>query len=242
MSKIVELFETESARIFRRRPHRHLLFWSKYPRDHLKRVVENIAGGVKLGEIKTPLMITGSNISVGDVYVFKSAYLRDKGHPYVRDGGTPLSEAILASCAAPTFFDPAPVGAALVADGGLWANNPSIIALTEAVSKFDAQVERVHILSIGTGRSTNFYSQRKNWGLLTGWGIQNLVSYIFSLQSQSSTNMSKLILGDRHLRLDPKIENWKLDDTTHLPYLKSQADNDFTSRSEAILNNLRMPK
>ena len=242
MSEVVDLFETESARIFRRRPHRQLLFRSKYSRDRLKRVVKAIVCGVKLGAIKTPLMITGSNISTGGVYVFKSAYLGDMDYPYVRDEDTLLSEAILASCAAPTFFDPAPVRDALVADGGLWANNPSIIALTEAVSKFDAQIERVHILSIGTGRSTNFYSQSKSWGLLTGWGRQKLVSYIFSLQSQASTNMSKLMLGDRHLRLDPEVGDWDLDDTARLPILKSLADSDFTSQSEAILNNLRRPR
>ena len=89
-----------------------------------------------LGEISTPLMITSSDISTGGVHVFKSRYLKDLGEPYVRDGNVALSEAILASCVAPTYFDPMPVGDFLLADGGLWANNPSIIALTEAVSKF----------------------------------------------------------------------------------------------------------
>ena len=242
MSEVVDLFETESERIFRKRFLRNLLIQSKYSRNRLKRMVENVAKDKKLGDIKTPLMITGSNISAGGVYVFKSAYLGDMGYQYVRDGDTLLSDAILASCAAPTFFDPAPVGDTLVADGGLWANNPSIIALVEAVSKFDARIERVHILSIGTGRSTNFYSQNKFWGLLTGWGRQKLVSYVLSLQSQASTNMSKLMLGDRHLRLDPPIDDWALDDTVHLPNLKSLADSDFTLKSEDILNNLRKPK
>ena len=54
--------------------------------------------------------------------------------------------------------------------------------------------------------------------------------------------MSKLILGDRRLRLDPQIDDWALDDTAHLPNLKSLADSDFTNQSEGILNNLRMPK
>ncbi len=243
MSQIVDLFETESERIFRKRWFRRFGYvQSKYSRDHLKSVVENIAGGVKLGDIETPLMITGSDISTGGVYVFKSAYLGDMGYPYVRDGDTLLSEAILASCAAPSYFDPARVGDSLVADGGLWANNPSIIALAEALSKFRAEIERVHILSIGTGRSTKFYSQSKNWGLFTGWGLQKLVSYFFSLQSQASTNMSKLILEDRHLRLDPKIGDWGLDDTAHIPNLKSLANSDFTKQSQAILNMMRRPK
>lgn len=242
MPKIVDLFETESPRIFRRRPFRNFLFKSKYTRDRLTRVVESMAGNAKLGDIKTPLMITGSDISTGGVYVFKSAYLRDRGFRYVRDGDTLLSEAILASCAAPAYFDPARVGDALVSDGGLWANNPSIIALTEAISKFDAEIESVSILSIGTGRSTNFYSQSKSWGLLTGWGCQKLVSYVLSLQSQASTNMSKLILGERHLRIDPEIENWELDDTANIPTLKSLADRDFTIKSESVLSMLGSPK
>lgn len=54
--------------------------------------------------------------------------------------------------------------------------------------------------------------------------------------------MSKLILGDRHLRLDPEIGDWDLDDAERLPILKSLADSEFASKSEAILNNLRMPK
>ena len=242
MSKVVDLFESESARIFRKRRFRGFGIQSKYSRDRLKRVVENIAGDARLGEIESPLMITGSNISAGGVYVFKSAYLRDTGHEYVRDGETLLSEAILASCAAPAYFDPARVGGSLVADGGLWANNPSIIALAEALSKFRVEVGRVHILSIGTGRSTHFYSQSKLWGLLTGWGRQKLVSYVFSLQSQASANMSKLILDDRYLRLDPEIGDWGLDDATRLETLKSLADSDFTGKSETILNNIRRPE
>ena len=243
MPQIVDLFETESERIFRKRRFSGFgLFQSKYSRNRLKRAVEGVAGDVKLGDIESPLMITGSNISTGGVYVFKSAYLRDMGHQYVRDGETLLSEAILASCAAPSYFDPARVGDSLVADGGLWANNPSIIALAEALAKFRAEIERVHILSIGTGRSTNFYSKSKSWGLFTGWGRQKLVSYFLSLQSQASTNMSKLILEDRHLRLDPEIGDWGLDDAAHIPNMKSLANDDFADQSQAILNTLRRPE
>ena len=38
----------------------------------------------------------------------------------------------------------------LLVDESLWANHPSIIALTEAVSKFNWRIEEVRILSIGT--------------------------------------------------------------------------------------------
>ena len=171
--------------------------------------------------------------------MFKSAYPRALGEPYVRDSDVALSDAILASCAAPTYFDPVPVGAFLLADGGLWANNPSIMALTEAVSKFNRSVEQVRILSVGTGHSANIYSRCRLWGLITGWGREKLVSYVLRLQSEASANMAKLLLGDRYLRLDPEIEAWDLDDTEHLDSLKALATRDFALLSEDIRRNLK---
>ena len=130
----------------------------------------------------------------------------------MRDGKVRLRDAILASCAAPLYFDPRQVGEYLLADGGLWANNPAIIAVTEAMAKFRHPIDKIRVLSGGTGRTASFYTGRGAWGLLTGWGGPKLVSYVLGLQSQASTNTAKLLLGDRHLRLDPEIKSWKLDD------------------------------
>ena len=187
-------------------------------------------------------MIMCSNISTGGVHVFKSRYLKDLGQPYVRDANVDLCDAILASCADPTYFDPVSVGDFLLADGGLWANNPSIMALTEAVSKFGRSVEQVRILSIGTGHSVNLYSRRRRLGLITGWGREKLVSYVLRLQSDASADMAKLLLADRYLRMDPEIEAWDLDDIEHLENLKALATRDFALYSEEIMKNLKKPK
>ena len=242
MSGVVKLFEKESPRIFRRRWLGSFHMRSKYSSRSLEQVIRSCVSDLTLGEISTPLMITGSDISTGGVHVFKSRYLKDLGEPYVRDGDVVLSDAILASCAAPAYFDPVPVGDFLLADGGLWANNPSIIALTEAVSKFRRLVEQVRVLSIGTGHSVNLYSQNRLWGLMTGWGREKLVSYFLRLQSDASANMAKLLLADRYLRLDPEIEAWKLDDIKHLRNLKALATRDFALRSKEVMNNLKRPK
>ena len=242
MAGVVKLFEKESPRIFQRRWLGSFHMRSKYSRRSLEQVIRSCVSNLTLGEISTPLMITGSDISTGGVHVFKSRYLKDLGEPYVRDGDVVLSDAILASCAAPAYFDPVPVGDFLLADGGLWANNPSIIALTEAVSKFRRLVEQVRILSIGTGHSVNLYSQKRLWGLMTGWGREKLVSYFLRLQSDASANMAKLLLADRYLRLDPEIETWKLDDTKHLSNLKALANRDFALHNGAIMKNIRRAK
>lgn len=239
METLVGLFESQADRIFRRRRFSFFPFiGSRYSTHPLDRVIGEYVPEVTLGEVPTPLMITSSDISTGGVHVFKSRYLGDLGEPYMRDGQVRLRDAILASCAAPTYFDPRQVGEYLLADGGLWANNPTIIAVTEAMSKFRRPLGEIRVLSVGTGRAASFYTRSGTWGLLTGWGGPKLVTYVLGLQSQASTNMAKLLLGDRHVRLDPEIKSWELDDIKNLESLKSLADRDFTHYSKAILANL----
>ena len=239
LETVVDLFERHSARIFKKRLFHRGIFRSKYPSGPLREMVQSHFPTVTMGKIPTPLLITSSDISTGGVYVFKSRYMEELGEPYVRDRDIPLHDAILASCAAPTYFDPVQVGRPLLADGGLWANNPSILAVTEAISKFGRSVEQIHILSIGTGHSPNLYRRRRFWGIATGWGRTKLVSYFLDLQSQSSTNMARLILENRYVRLDPDIEDWDLDDTDHLDTLKALADRDFTHACEDIMRSMR---
>ena len=152
MAEIVELFETEGPHIFRRRWYRIPLFLSKYPSEQLAQIIAKHIPATPLGEIATPLMITSSEITKSEVHIFRSDY----GHRYSE--GTPptdkkvcLRDAILASCAAPTFFAPKSVDNLLLADGCLWANNPSTIAATEALSVFRKEAQAVRMLSVGTG-------------------------------------------------------------------------------------------
>ena len=239
METLVGLFESHADRIFKKR--RFSLFplmRSRYSTHPLDGVIGEYLPEVTMGEVPTPLMITSSDVSTGGVHVFKSRYLEELGEPYMRDGKVRLRDAILASCAAPLYFDPRRVGEYLLADGGLWANNPTIIAVTEAMSKFRRPLGDIRVLSVGTGRTASFYTRSRAWGLLTGWSGPKLVTYVLGLQSQASTNMAKLLLGDRHVRLDPEIKSWKLDDIKSMESLKALADRDFTHNSKAILANL----
>ena len=240
MVTLVDLFESESGRIFRGRAFSFFPFLrSRYSTHPLDRAIGEYLPEVTMGEVPTPLMIPSSDITTGGVHVFKSRYLEDLGEPYLRDGQVRLRDAILASCAAPTYFDPRQVGEYLLADGGLWANNPSIIAVTEAMSKFRLPLGKIRVLSVGTGRSSNFYTQNGAWGLLTGWGGQKLVSYVLRLQSDAWANMARLLLADRYLRIDPEIEAWDLDNIEHLDNLKALAARDFTLLGGTIMDHLK---
>ena len=245
MKDIVSLFEIDSPRIFRKLPFltkASMFVCSRYSNNHLANVLESYLQDTTLADVSTPLMIPSADISSDGVHIFKSRFLNELGESYTRDGEVLLKDAILASCAAPTYFDPQPVGPYLLVDGGLWANNPSIIALTEAMSKFNKQPEQIKVLSIGTGHTKKMYTKRRHWGLLTGWGRDKLISYTLGIQAQASRNIAKLILKDGYLRLDPEIDTWELDDSKCLGNLKALTDRDFTYNSEAIVNHLRTPK
>ncbi|MDD9973730.1 MAG: CBASS cGAMP-activated phospholipase [Candidatus Poribacteria bacterium] len=235
MTDIVQLFETETPYIFRRRWYRIPLFLSKYPSEQLAQVIAKHIPATLLGEIATPLMITSSEIAKSEVHIFRSNYgSRDSEGTPPTSKEVCLREAILASCAAPTFFAPKSVDDLLLADGCLWANNPSTIAATEALSVFRKEARKIRMLSIGTGHSTNMYRQRRGWGFITGWGGAKLTSYVMTLQAQASAHIAKLLLKGNYLRINPEIDRWEIDTLTRLDDLKSLAERDFEKYAAEI--------
>lgn len=94
--------------------------------------------------------------------------------------GLTLTDAALATSATPTYFAPHhvptcdnPNGFYTLVDGGLYANNPSHLAVLEAqISKKKQQqvlnMDDVLLVSLGTGSLTSVYPYNdvKNWGLL----------------------------------------------------------------------------
>ncbi len=234
MADIVELFETETPHIFRRRWYRIPLFLSKYPSEKLAQILATHLPATPLGEIATPLMITSSEISKSNVHIFRSNYGSRDSESVPTDKEVSLRDAILASCAAPTFFAPKSMDNALLADGGLWANNPSTIAFTEALSAFEKDTREIRILSVGTGHSVNMYRNRRGWGFLTGWGGAKLTSYVMTLQSQASADIGQRLLKQNYLRINAEIDFWELDTLTQLDNLKVLAERDFEKNAEGI--------
>src|SRR5258708_24395047 len=57
----------------------------------------------------------------------------------------------LATAAAPTYFRPHRDGGYTFVDGGVWANNPTMIGVTEALTSFNVCRARVRVLSLGCG-------------------------------------------------------------------------------------------
>ncbi len=234
MDEIVELFETEAPDIFRKRWYRNPLFFSKYSNEKLAQIIAKHIPAKSLSEISTPLMITSSEITKSEMHIFRSNYIKKLEESDYSDGDVCLRDAIVASCAVPTFFAPKQVKSHLLADGGLWANNPSIAAYAEALTNFGKEPTQVKIISIGTGHSASMYRNKRGWGFLSGWGGVKIVSYVMTLQSHTSANLARLLLKENYLRIDPAIDFWDLDTIRQLANLQSMASRDFAEHASEI--------
>lgn len=235
-SDIVDLYTKHGNKIFKKKSQFCFLkgWWkSMYDNSYLSNLLEEIFKDKKLGSITKPLLLPSTDIINGGVHVFKSNY----SETFVRDRNVLIKDAILASCAAPAYFNPHKIENYLLADGGLWANNPALAAVIDAQKRLHINSENIKILTLGTGHSKKSYkSQTKNWGLFTGWRGTNFIDFILSLQSQSIMNYLNLNLESKQiLRIDFESDgSLPLDDTSCLGELISKADRDYTHHADKI--------
>lgn len=233
LARLVEDYHENAPKIFQKRFSFCGLWHSKYNSKILEEFLLNRLGDIKLGEIEKPLILNATNASIGDVYIFKSSYQKkQRGEDYVRDGNIPLFKAVLASCAAPIYFDPVNIDGTLVCDGGIWANNPSLVAYTDARKNFPAK--KIKILSLGTGETRKIYLPSKRWGYLSGWKKDNLVDFAMLCQTIFPQKVLELLYHDDILRINPEIEDYKLDDCRNVPKLIELAKGEFTKHASEI--------
>ena len=242
-SEVRDLYKKHGHDIFKKSIAPRLgLFASKYQNAGLRSILVSFFGKTTLGEIETPLIIPATDIGNGCVHVFKSTYHNE----FFRDKGILVSDAVLASCSAPMFFPPTLTtgdNPYLLADGGLWANSPSLVAAIDAKKRLNAKLEDLRILSIGTGKANQFYPIKNfkkhrflGWGFATKWGRGKIIEMLFNLQSQNANNMLGLLLErEQILRLNFESDKkLPLDAPDEFDDLITRADREFTHSSAMI--------
>jgi predicted acylesterase/phospholipase RssA len=121
-------------------------------RDELAKIFGSATLGSVYQHRKVALCIPSVSLLRETPRVFKTAHLSSE---HFRDDDIPLVEACLATAAAPVFLPLARVAERtsaepdVYADGGLWMNNPTIVALLEALTMTPTEQE-IQIISVGT--------------------------------------------------------------------------------------------
>ncbi|OGW68749.1 MAG: hypothetical protein A2036_02120 [Omnitrophica bacterium GWA2_50_21] len=184
----------------------------------------------KMKDALTRLCIAAIDITNGRVVVYKSPHsvIYPTEQKMFADSEKEMWQVALATSAAPTFFPTVKILGAYCVDGGIWANNPSLVGLTEAIrSGFER--DEINILSIGTGSAVFQIEEKraKRMNLLR-WGFgKGLVELAFEAQSQSVHNQVRgLLREDKYLRVQHDFKsNIGLDDVSRINDLKAAAYN-----------------
>jgi len=187
-------------------------FRFRYDRKALMSILQEKLGDRKFGESRNRLCIPSFEGRHGEVYIFKTPH-----HPdYGADAFEKMTKVAAATAAAPTFFQPLEDGGYTFVDGGVWANNPIMIALVDALTCFDVPRERVRILSLGCGDDAYVVDRPKIVaGGLFAW--RDIIDAAMRLQSLNALGQAGLLIGaDRVFRADAPAtkEKIEMDDWT----------------------------
>lgn len=223
--EIYQLYLDNAQKIF---GNKKSLLWgqimnSAHERDFLEKLVRkkfkeaNNGEEPRLNDCKTDVCIPIYDLIRGNPSVLKTKY-----HPtFERDYHIPAYQVAMATSAAPTYFSPYTTDYIDLngtkknfvnkVDGGVMANNPTLVALLEALKAFKVDISDLEILSLGTGyKKFTDGNSRKKWGLHY-WMMKNkrkrLIELFMQSQSQLVANyVSQLYQGiDKSERDNPNF-------------------------------------
>jgi len=178
-----------------------------YDREALKRILVETFQEKKFGSAETRLCIPSFDGTHGEVAVFKTPHHAD----FKKDAYMSMVDVACATAAAPTFFRPYKSGGYTFVDGGVWANNPIMIGLVDALSCFNVQPQRVSILSISCGDAPYIIENKHiEWGGLFQW--RKIMNASMHLQSLNARGQAGLLIGaDKITRLSPRPPQKKIE-------------------------------
>jgi uncharacterized protein len=105
-----------------------------------------------------------------------------------------MVDVALATSAAPTFLPAARVDGHRLVDGGTWANNPSVVAITEAVSLLGVPLDAIRILNVGTTDEVIDHPKKLDNGGLAAWA-PHAVRLVLTASSRGAQGTAEHVAG-----------------------------------------------
>jgi predicted acylesterase/phospholipase RssA len=148
-AEVVKFYVVDGPNIFKRRlAHRFGLLGSKYNGATLRAALDARFANRLFTQCVVPVAVTTTNVETLKAVVLRSGDGSFTGHAAV---------AAYCSAAAPTYFDPyKDSNGSYYVDGGLYANNPAIVALHEASQLLKVSTKsgsKVSLLDLGCPRA-----------------------------------------------------------------------------------------
>ena len=161
-NKISEFYEQYGKQIFPRRTKlggliRQTFWQGKYSDEPLRAALRSIFEEKKIAEAQNLLCIPSYTITDARPWVFKYDHREGK---LDRDNKALCVDVALATSAAPTYFPLAEISyydKKQFIDGGVWANNPTMVGVLEALTYFvgeGKEFDSIEVLSISSLNNT----------------------------------------------------------------------------------------
>lgn len=179
-------------------------FYRKFSSKNLIKALQNCFKDKRFGDSQKRLVIPSYNLGEDDVYIFRTPH-----HQRLkRDYKVPAWKVALATSSAPTYFPCSrEVNKGRLIDGGVWANNPTMVGIIEAYGTLKVPLDVIRVFSIGTSDCIAYRRNRLNYGgkFAWAWG-SSVIDVIMRGQSIGINNQATFLLGKENiLRLDPRV-------------------------------------
>jgi len=205
--EIVEFYLREGPNIFPRRgAFGPFSQWMrpKFSAEPLIAALKSALGERRFGESKKRLVIPSYSLGEDDVYIFRTPH-----HERLRrDFKVPAWKVALATASAPTYFPcTREVDNVRLIDGGVWANNPTMVALAESHGTLNVPLSSTWTLSLGTTDVVSARPASLDSGGVLAWARGgNALEIVLRGQTIAATNQARFLLGNRQFeRLNPAV-------------------------------------
>jgi predicted acylesterase/phospholipase RssA len=224
-SQIVDFYSELGPRVFPDAGKRRLvrrLRSPRYDQQPLRDALRDVFGDRRLGDAERMLVIPSYDIDSRQVHLFRTPH----SARLTRDLNIPMVDVALATTAAPTFLPSALVDNVHLVDGGVWANNPTMVAVTEAGGELQLDLATVRVLSLGTTSEVKPVPDKLAAGGLCAWGAEAAQLFL-DAQAQTAFNQAAHLLGKEDVvRVDPHVAEGEFRlDLAHPEKLRGKAAN-----------------
>lgn len=207
-AEAVDAYKSHGKEIFHRSLLQSLLnplnlLRPKYPLAQLRKVLEirTVLGAGRLEDARTGVLIASYDLSVPGPRLFTRWGAPGAGTTPAAPEET-MVQAGLATAAAPTYFDPEKLGVSRLVDGGIYAGNPALAAISMALRRTEEprplDPSEILLVSLGTG----VWEQPLDpgWGGIIGWlrprkGREPLLEALLGGQADFATEAAHMILN-----------------------------------------------
>lgn len=205
VAEIRQRYSELGATIFGKTRLLHLFRQAKFDHAALEKGLQNTFGDICLGDdtLKTGICIFAKRVDTQSLWTLNN----NPNFPYYDyDKKIKLWEAIRASAAAPTYFEPVDLEAlsdgeeltvrGIFTDGGISpANNPALhLLMMTQVSKYGfnwkGTTDDLLVVSVGTGRSEIKYDKKK----VSDWTTLNWASTIPNMMMADASDYNEIIM------------------------------------------------